>query len=730
MRRSMPWVAAGAAVSIVLGALLEDTRFDGDGYVTNPLRFLAVTTLLLTVFYYGWRAGRWGVRKLLWRVRRRLIITYLFVGLTPILLISLLALIAGFGITAEAMARIVTLQMDSKRRQAADAAAAMARALTTEGRSRDRVRVRGRVSSALELAAAGLPCARAGIWTGQAGFVGFVPDAEPTAIAGGCAEEPSKGPALLSGPLPSWIREKGEWSGVAVIPPGSNPDEFFSAPFLGALARGTFADGSPFFLLLEVPVGRGFVERLRATTGIHVQPYFAGTAAGPVSIRSEEPGKRDGSARPARDGRNQALALDIQTRDGELGERDQLGEPIRSTSYIAIVPAVRWSDGKDLDQVAFLFPWSLEWSLEQILGGSVVGSIWKIALLILGGIFLGFELLALAAAAWMTREVTATVHELHVGTRHVRSGDFSHRIRAVSKDQMGDLATAFNDMSDHIEELMRERVERVRLQGEIEIAARTQARLFPRSVPVLPGAEMTGECRAASGVAGDYYDFVEAAPGRIVLALGDVAGKGLPASLLMSTLQGCLRAQTALLPDRPSGARDGEVTAAQFTRSVNLQLCRNTDANRYATLFLAVYDDARRSLLYTNAGHNPALLVQPDGFVRRLTEGGTIIGAFESARYEEETILLVPGSVLVAFSDGISEARNPADEEYGEARLARFVSERRELSAEDLRRAVFEEVDAWAAGRERGDDQTLLILKTRTAGFERRPDPDPPADSG
>ena len=146
--------------------------------------------------------------------------------------------------------------------------------------------------------------------------------------------------------------------------------------------------------------------------------------------------------------------------------------------------------------------------------------------------------------------MTGTVHKLHLATQFIKRGDFSHRIRTRSHDQLGELAVAFNDMSANIEVLLEERVERERLEREVEIAAEVQAQLFPRSLPALTTAEVTGECRAARGVAGDYYDYVEVEPGLVAFALGDVSGKGISAALVMSNLQASLRAQVTIISER------------------------------------------------------------------------------------------------------------------------------------------------------------------------------------
>jgi sigma-B regulation protein RsbU (phosphoserine phosphatase) len=140
-------------------------------------------------------------------------------------------------------------------------------------------------------------------------------------------------------------------------------------------------------------------------------------------------------------------------------------------------------------------------------------------------------------------------------------------------------------------------------------------------------------------------------------------------------------------------------------------LCRATDSNRFATLFLALYDDRTRTLRYTNAGHNAPVLVRADGTVERLTTGGMVVGAFTSIDFDEGRTTLGAGDMLVVFSDGVSEAQNGTGEEYGEARLSSFVVALRDDTANNLRSTVFDEIDRWTGEAERGDDQTLVILK-------------------
>ena len=381
-------------------------------------------------------------------------------------------------------------------------------------------------------------------------------------------------------------------------------------------------------------------------------------------------------------------------------------------SYPVVGPATNWVSGKSATHLLFLFDWSWAVASKQVLEGSALGLLWQKALKVVGITFLVLELLALLAALWMTRAVTGTVHKLYSAVEYIKRGDFSHRVDVRSNDQLSELASAFNEMSADIESLLQERVKHERLEREVEIAAEVQARLFPGVVPELMTVELAAECRAARG---------------------DVSGKGVSASLVMSNLQASLRAQTAITAERLSiaaravavsaGGEGSKILArvmadadldgavSRKVTNINKQLCQSTESNRFATLFLAIYEDRLRTLRYSNAGHNAAMLVRADGTAERLSRGGMMVGAFDWAEYEEVATTLQPSDLLLVFSDGISEAEGENGEEYGEERIVKFAIEHRTRSAHDLRRELFDEIDKWSGMRERGDDQTVLIVK-------------------
>jgi phosphoserine phosphatase RsbU/P len=745
-RRVMPRVAVGAGVLYILRLLLRDTEV----YRSTPLGLIGPLTLVAAcvVFgYYGLKILVRLKRKLLWRVRRRLIITYLFVGLTPVVLLLMLGGLAATGGSSQAMVRVVTVQLESTERQTLEDARTLAEGMLALPAGAGERAAQSWLDERAALLQAALPGARVSAWRTNGGDSESLGDNSPAQLACADVNEETRGVGADAGesrePLPAWLGGRAEWSGLAYLPPPADSQSAFGTPSVRALARRT-SGGRSVAVLITVPVSRALVKRLRETTGVNVRPFFLGPTQADTRVEGRgvqyQVETSGGPPPPARERGRPQRFIDF--------KRDQFGESIPQIStwgvpFPVFMPATDWRTGQQTPQWSFVVDWSWTEGGKQFWSNAVLGPVWWQGLYTIAVGFLVLELLALLSAGWMTRAVTGTVHKLYRATESVQRGDFSHRIRTRSRDQLGELALAFNDMSANIETLLAERVEHERLKREIEIAHEVQSQLFPRSTPELSTAEITGECRAALGVAGDYYDFIEVAPGLIAFTLGDVSGKGLSASLVMSNLQAALRAQAETAAERmrlagdaaaalrgsktaaaassashdggqsleAASHGDGSRVVARMTASINEQLCRATDSNRFATLFLALYDDRTGALSYTNAGHNAPVLARADGSVERLTTGGMVVGAFSSVGFDEGRTTLKAGDMLVLFSDGVTEAQNAAGEEYGEERLAAFVAERRTDTANNLRTEIFDEIDRWSGAAERGDDQTLVILK-------------------
>lgn len=285
-------------------------------------------------------------------------------------------------------------------------------------------------------------------------------------------------------------------------------------------------------------------------------------------------------------------------------------------------------------------------------------------------------------------------------------------------------------------QLVRHKIEEERMRRELEFASEVQRRLFPQCPPQIPQLELCGICHPARDVGGDYYDFLELGEGQLGLAVADVSGKGISAALLMSVIQASLRAQAP--------KANGQVT--ELVASMNRLLCESTGANNYATFFYATLDWRTRRLTYVNAGHNPPLLIRPEArsnvagavnggakgengavsvslaraqlshpreMIDLLTTGGPVIGLLENCIYEHSTIELRRGDVLVAYTDGLSEARNPAGEEFGDERLAQLLLDHAELPAAEMRDQVISHVLSWQRDEPQYDDMTMVIVKVK-----------------
>ena len=244
-----------------------------------------------------------------------------------------------------------------------------------------------------------------------------------------------------------------------------------------------------------------------------------------------------------------------------------------------------------------------------------------------------------------------------------------------------------------------------RIQRDVEIAHEVQERLFPQTFPATPGIELAGHCRPALGIGGDYYDVFELPDGplggRLGLAIGDVSGKGIPAALLMASLRASLRGL----------ADDHAHDLARMMRRLNSLIYDSSAVNRYATFFFAIYEPRSRELRYVNAGHNPIFVLRASGQTLRLEDGGPVIGLLRDVTYESHGVQLQPGDVLLAYTDGISEAMTADDEEWGEGRMLDAARSLTGLGAPTMLRELFLSADRFTGGAAQHDDMTILLMK-------------------
>ncbi len=482
------------------------------------------------------------------------------------------------------------------------------------------------------------------------------------------------------------VRDRGEWRfprNAAIVPP---PAGHGSAN--GLILR----DGHPYLwahavrgpaeALLMAPLTRALLASLAPNLG-EVTLITGNTA----------------SARQARGGKSPPPAnrFDIQIRWGApvlMAAWEKPGQtPQGGVGIISRPSAV----------LRTLFSERMDW----------LGSWVTIFLVITSGVFLLVELAALVIGVSLTRTITGAVHNLYEGTRRVMEGDFSHHIEVRGNDQLADLGRSFNRMTENLERLLTVEKERERLQAELEIAREVQNQLYPKSVPSVRGLELVARCSPARTVSGDYYDYLGLLESGIALAIGDVAGKGISAALLMATLQSSLRTQIrGYLEAGSAGQRTlaAAFPASQLVSQLNQQLYAFTSAEKFATFYFGIYDDKTGLLTYTNAGHPPPIVIR-DGEAVRLETNGTVVGAFPFSEYGESRIVLRSGDLLVCFTDGITEPENEYGEMFGEQRLTELLMKHSERSPAEIIETVFAAATQWTSSPEAQDDMTMLVAR-------------------
>lgn len=318
-------------------------------------------------------------------------------------------------------------------------------------------------------------------------------------------------------------------------------------------------------------------------------------------------------------------------------------------------------------------------------------------------VFLLIWVAAFVTGVVLTRQITKAIADLYHATQYVQSGDLTHRVRIERRDQLGVLAESFNLMTGSISGLIEEQKKRQRLENEISIAREVQSQLFPRVLPKVPGVDIQAICKAARSVSGDYYDFIQLSPTHIAIALADISGKGISAALLMASLQAALRSQLLTVGSE-------KTSTAELVARLNRHLVRNTGDDRFATFFIAVYDSATRTLRYTNAGHLPSFLISREGALH-LSQGGMVLGVVEDCYYDEEMVHVPENSILVAYSDGLVEPENVYGEEFGIRRLQQAAVYVQASPPKVVAESLMTAAEEWAGTPEQADDMTVIVAR-------------------
>ena len=703
MARLACYLAAMAAVLFALQKLMGLFARSWADHLGGWIGFLVFLSALL-FFILAFRALR---RKVLWRLRNRLIVTYVFIGVIPAVLLVGMALITLYGLAGQFAVFVVTSEIHSQLRSLESANAAVTNELAARLE-------RGENPAAESLA--GLR-KRDPAWSRRQVCAWYGDKPLPL-----CNE--FKGTSLT---LPAFV--KGRFRDIVRERDG------LDLRVCSSLQLAT----NKLTVVTNEPFDRELVGNIANNLG-EITLYASGLTFEPDPSNKDD---KSGVPEKAKGGSTITLSASkpgntVQTRHGELHPTFSVGALPEATgafdreiTFGTPLAVVNWNTGQQEKAGAVLQvttrPTVLYGHLFAALGEFVQGVAY--ILMAVGAFFAIIELIALIIGTRMTRTVTAAVAQLHAATRHVDRGDFSHRIPVKSSDQLADLAISFNSMTASIEKLIQEQKEKQRLENELAIAQEVQNQLFPRPVSDLESLEVHGFCRPARTVSGDYYDFLTASSHKLILAVGDISGKGISAALLMATIHSAVRAYSMenlsqmrepvavgavagsgrIMATWPEGV---EVSPGALLSLLNHQLYESTPPEKYATLFLGIYDGRSHHLTYSNGGHLPPILIGKDGAIRRLEAGGTVVGLFDNMTYDEGAVEMHPGEIFLAYSDGVTEPENDFGE-FGEQRLIDLVRDNRDLPLPQISQIVTLAVDNWIGDNEQPDDVTLVLARAR-----------------
>src|SRR5271166_3634181 len=702
-------------LTLLLELLRLITRSPSGTMLSGWASFILIVFLSCALIM-GWR---WLRRRLMWRLRNRLIVTYVFIGVIPVILLVSMALLAGYLFAGQFATYVASADLQSELQHLESANSSLAVQI------RSLVRANGlteQVASEIARASAeNLHQRTVTIWEGDRGFV-VPPDRQ------GEEAQPIKVPAGM----------KGDFSGIVLdshhlylrvikrFDEGTRHLTVISnAPVTEQLLRGAASQlGSVTILPPESDSDETPAARPPAAAP---QPSAATTWHSAAPEAAKRASKQDTFSIETGDTKT---TVSLANDSGRV-EAGQMPAPANRFDFqfpfATRFNAVDWHTGKTLGGLMLV---DTRPSMVYATLFSTLGEKSRIFLDVLTGIAIFFgliELVALVIGMRLTRSITKSVAELYDATGHINRGNLSHRIEVRTSDQMAALEQSFNSMTESLSKLIAEQKEKQRLEGELAIAHEVQDLLFPADLSGLPSLEVHGTCRPARTVSGDYYDFIPLREQRMVLAVGDISGKGISAALLMATVHAFVRAYS-LEPERTlaSVAGDGVIEGSLTTygngdsglspsvlmATLNYQLYRSTPAEKYATMFLVCYDADSRALTYSNAGHLPPLLLGGDGSVTRLQTSGTVVGLFDGMSYEESTVGMEPGDIFVGYSDGITEPENEFGE-FGEERLIELIQQHRDQPLSRISDIVTSAVSDWIAGGEQPDDVTLVLARTR-----------------
>jgi sigma-B regulation protein RsbU (phosphoserine phosphatase) len=699
---------------------------NGGGQTIAGLSFFALCGLIVCCIPLFWR---WIVRRMMWRVSNRLVVTYLLVGLTPVVLFVTLALVAAYIFSGQFATFAATSEINRELAQIA----AENRAFSVHIAKEIKENPRPKAITVPEFDDGSAMAGRSKLEV--AAFL----DGQPLTLE----TRPPMRPGMPG--IPSWL--KSSFRGVVMG---------HGTCFLRATDT-QIVDGHTLILITSLPLEKENLDEIASGLGtvtlvpglmeeddkvdangldkgiVHKLDRESGEKRPPPPVKFQvgTPPPGQGPVHIQFNGRDVDPGHPEAVSGGTLAPKAHFFD-IR-VSFVAPLQAVFWRTGEMHE--AFIHVNSRPSLLYQrlFITSLQVAGIIQDVLIGIAAFFAVLELIAFIMAVRLNQTITNSVSDLYVATQQIDKGNLSHRIAVKRTDQLAALSTSFNEMTASLEELLEEQREKERLQNELEIAHEVQNNLFPRQDVTLSMLDLHGVCRPARSVSGDYYDFLVFGPSTLGLAIGDISGKGISAALLMATLHSAVRAYQfageelitvgteALLSPSFQMVKNGaqEINCGEFFESpgkllalLNRHLYRSTPPEKYATLFLAHYEGAQSRMTYSNGGQLPPLVLRADHGITRLDEGGTVVGLMDGMSYDEGTVHLRSGDIVIAYSDGVTEPENEFGD-FGEERLLEVVGRNRHLPLAAISDLVMQALRSWIGTQEQPDDITLVLARQR-----------------
>ncbi len=679
---------------IVVGAAIKIAIFTVSRVIGALPAFLSVVdsvaglAVAIGALYFLVRLTIMAKRRLLWRVRRKMLLSYFFIGVVPATLLVLFSLLCGFLLFYNFSSYLVQARLHSL----SDRARFLAQSTALEiqrsgGRDTAAIIARRQVNASdenPEVSIAVLPARR---------------DCESssTASAIGPSVPFAAGPWAHMAPpatVPEWVECRG-YAGVFAYTHKKSDGRDGEDTHL--LVRAVAFPDSPrpgYAVIVDLLVNSAVRQQLRSETGVEMKSVTVDPPLKPTDPRPL-PGRGgdDGDAVASSGGLLSTLVTPAPYRDWNSG----------APGALTVTMALSISELYDRISAG-------EGGVGRALGQGLL-----VLLFAIGALFLIIQFMAFIAGLALAKSITGSVHGLFAGTERVRQGDFTHKIAVTSDDQLGELAGSFNSMTASIEDLLIQSAEKKRLEEELRIAHEIQMSLLPQGPLVMPGLSVTALCVPAREVGGDYYDFLPLDDHRVGVLIADVSGKGTSAALYMAELKGLMLS----LSEIHSSPRALLVNANRILKA-------HLDARSFITVTYAILDMRARTMTYARAGHTPLIyapgsgggsrdvqILAPDGMVLGLTLDN---GEMFEHHLVEETIRLLPGDLYLFFTDGISEAMNSRDDCFGEGRLGDLVQAHAHLPSDQLRERVLREIAAFVGDAPQHDDMTMILLKVDDVG--------------